>query len=65
MKVENVVNPSLVDDVLVHVEVVVLLVDVIEVVVVLVVVIVVEVVGDVGDNTAKYVIKITELDHNY
>ncbi len=44
--------PGLVDDVLVHVEVVVLLMDVVEVVVVLVVVVVVQVVGNVGHDAA-------------
>ncbi len=44
--------PGLVDDVLVHVEVVVLLMDVVEVVVVLVVVVFVKVVGNVGHDAA-------------
>ena len=47
------VNVQLVDDVLVHVEVVVLLVDKIEVVVILVVVVVVQIVGNVGNSAVK------------
>ena len=43
----------MVDDVLVHVEVVVLLVDKIEVVVILVVVVVVQIVGNVGNSAVK------------
>ena len=52
------VNVQLVDDVLVHVEVVVLLVHKVQVVVILVVVVVVQVVGNVGNSAADGYIRI-------
>ena len=51
------INVKLVDDVLIHIEIVILLVNIIEIVVILIVVIVVEIVGNVSN------LKIKEIKH--